>query len=61
MITKSTVKTMPVDGLYYLRAELGEVIGLQETMVQMGYQPQKLGQYHDELYLVAAELKRRGH
>ena len=51
----------PIADLLFARKDLSEVIAAQEATERKhpGSCP-KLGQYNDELFAVAAELKRRG-
>ena len=59
-LTKRDVAALPAETLFYVRADLGDAIDAGEQMARAGLSVPKLGQYHDELYVVAEELKRRG-
>jgi hypothetical protein len=59
MTTQST-KSLTTAELLYVRSDLGTAIAASEQMARAGFKTPKLGQYHDGLYLVAAELKDRG-
>jgi hypothetical protein len=60
VITTARAKKMTDDELSFVRKDLGEVIQIQEkTERQFPGSCKKLGAYHDELYEVCSELKRR--
>jgi hypothetical protein len=60
MITKQVAQRMSTDSLLYTRKDLQEVIAAQEPGErQKPGSCKKLGQYNDELFVVAAEIYRR--
>lgn len=60
-ITRQKARQMTTESLVWTRRDLGEVIAIQErTVREFPGSCSKLGTYHDELFEVLAELKRRG-
>jgi len=52
-------RAMDDASLAFAAKDLREVIAVQEPMAAAGHRCDKLGQYHDDLMLVGAEIRRR--